>query len=263
MTTYNVHMYREMRVIFGGIEAETPEAAAAIARDKPTEDAADIEDCNGDNLAALIDVAGDEDYSQSVTIDFEAERTRKAAATLLAACRMVVERWETGDLAEAARMCQSAIAEAAAANITPSHGIAPAPELLEALRAFIEADAMAKECGEWKWENLEFAFELARTAIAKAEEALNIGQPAAAQAKAAAVTPGTRISGPPSRFEITSDPAESPDRVFVMVDGTFGVAIIRTEEGIVIDVFPKDWDSPIDTFTVWDDDIAGLENQDD
>ena len=24
MTTYNVHVYREMRLVFGGIEAETP-----------------------------------------------------------------------------------------------------------------------------------------------------------------------------------------------------------------------------------------------
>lgn len=32
-----------------------------------------------------------------------------AAPTLLAACRMVVERWERGDLAEAARACQAAV----------------------------------------------------------------------------------------------------------------------------------------------------------
>jgi hypothetical protein len=34
MTTYNVHLYREMRLDFGGIEADTPEAAAAIATGK-------------------------------------------------------------------------------------------------------------------------------------------------------------------------------------------------------------------------------------
>ncbi len=32
-----------------------------------------------------------------------------AAPALLAACRMVVERWERGDLAEAARACRDAI----------------------------------------------------------------------------------------------------------------------------------------------------------
>jgi hypothetical protein len=42
-------------------------------------------------------------------------RAMHAAPRLLDACRMVVERWETGDLAEAARMCQAAVAEAIAA----------------------------------------------------------------------------------------------------------------------------------------------------
>jgi hypothetical protein len=41
-----------------------------------------------------------------------------AAPDLLAACRMVVARWERGDLAEAARACQSAV-ELATAGGTP------------------------------------------------------------------------------------------------------------------------------------------------
>jgi hypothetical protein len=39
MTTYNVHIYREMKLRFDGIEASTPEAAADHARDLPTEEA--------------------------------------------------------------------------------------------------------------------------------------------------------------------------------------------------------------------------------
>jgi hypothetical protein len=35
-----------------------------------------------------------------------------AAPKLLAACRMIVDRWERGDLAEAARACSAAIVEA-------------------------------------------------------------------------------------------------------------------------------------------------------
>ena len=73
-------------------------------------------------MAALVDEAGDDEYERSVTIDFECEPERKAAA-----------------------------------------------EMLIALRAFIEADQMAEECGEWKWENLHHAFALARAAIANAE----------------------------------------------------------------------------------------------
>lgn len=39
-------------------------------------------------------------------------RLMTAAPKLLEACRMVVERWERGDLAEAARACRAAMAEA-------------------------------------------------------------------------------------------------------------------------------------------------------
>ena len=46
-----------------------------------------------------------------------------------------------------------------------------APTCLAALEAFIEADEMAEECGEWKWENLALAFTLARAAIAEARRA--------------------------------------------------------------------------------------------
>lgn len=87
MTTYNIHIYREMRLVFGGIEAGTHEAAASIARDKPTAEADSIDDCEGENLAALVDVAGDEEYAQSRMIDFEPERHRQAAPKLLAALK--------------------------------------------------------------------------------------------------------------------------------------------------------------------------------
>src|SRR4051794_31531924 len=60
MTTYNVHIYREMRLVFGGIRAESHEAAATIARDKPTEHADDIADCDGETFYACVDVQGDE-----------------------------------------------------------------------------------------------------------------------------------------------------------------------------------------------------------
>jgi hypothetical protein len=119
MIKYNVHLYREMRLAFEGIEAASPAAAAAIARDKPTEEASLIDDCEGMTLSALVDEAGDEEYERSVFIDFEAERLRKAAPKLLAACQMVADRWERGDLAEAARACSTAVAEAGGDGISP------------------------------------------------------------------------------------------------------------------------------------------------
>jgi hypothetical protein len=83
MTLYNVHIYREMRIVFEEIEAGSHEAAAAIARNKPTSDAMDDIDCEGESFCALVDVAGDEEYAQSRYIDFEPERQRKAAPKLL------------------------------------------------------------------------------------------------------------------------------------------------------------------------------------
>ncbi|MFL5342370.1 MAG: hypothetical protein ACJ8F7_19655 [Gemmataceae bacterium] len=84
MTLYNVHIYREMRLHFPGVEANTPEEAARIAADQPTADAAYTEDCDGETLAALIDVVGDDEFGQSVSLDFDKERLRKAAPNLLA-----------------------------------------------------------------------------------------------------------------------------------------------------------------------------------
>jgi hypothetical protein len=91
---------------------------------------------------------------------------------LLSACRMVVDRWERGDLAEAARACQSAVAQ---------------------------------------------------TETACPPSALSSSAP-----------------GCHARFEIEHDPAENSDRVYVLVDGKFDVAIIRTDKGVVVDVYPKD-----------------------
>ena len=43
-----------------------------------------------------------------------------------------------------------------------------------------------------------------------------------------------------ARFQIEHKPEEYSDRVHVKVDGEFDVAIIRTDEGVVVDVYPKD-----------------------
>lgn len=95
---YNVHIYRETRFKFEGIEATSPDEAANLAAEMHSDQSTEWEECNGDNLGALVDLVGDEDYTDSVLIDFEPERVRKAAQKLLAACQMVVDRWEKGDL---------------------------------------------------------------------------------------------------------------------------------------------------------------------
>ncbi|MHC5538738.1 hypothetical protein ACYOEI_10990 [Singulisphaera rosea] len=97
MTLYHVHLYREMRLTFEGIEAETAQAAAAIAHDKPTDEAVAIEDCDGENLAAEITPAGDEMPDQPVTIDFAAERLRQSIPDLLALSHRVVQARLAGE----------------------------------------------------------------------------------------------------------------------------------------------------------------------
>ncbi len=90
LTRYNVHVYREMRVKFEGIEAATPEEAAGQARDLPTELAREFEDCEGEDFCALVDVVGDDDYAQSSIIDFDGERNRKVAAVMRVALGRLV-----------------------------------------------------------------------------------------------------------------------------------------------------------------------------
>src|SRR5262249_50970569 len=89
----------------------SPEEAAATARNRDTAEADDIDDCDGETFAALVDVAGDEEHEHSRMIDFEAGRLLDAAPELLSALQaasvsMAVRSWlfrgfdesEAGDL---------------------------------------------------------------------------------------------------------------------------------------------------------------------
>jgi hypothetical protein len=63
-------------------------------------------------------------------------------------------------------------------------------------------------------------------------------------------------------IDLTTD---QPDRIFVDVDRRFDVAIIRTETGLELRVYPRTdgelWDAPIDTFQVDENDIIALEEE--
>jgi hypothetical protein len=210
MTNYIVHLYREMKLSYTDIEADTPEAAAAIVAGKPTSDADNIEDCEGQNLSALVDLAGDEDYSQSVIIDFEPERIRNAAGRLLAA--------------------------------------------LEGVLHYAQNEHTSLlECWKRDGESVcELEAERCAAAIDKATAAI-------AEAKTAAIPSDPIPAHQPTRFDFTHEPEENPDRAYVLVDGRFHVAIIRTGEGIFIDVYPKDWIDPINSLAVWDEEVAEAE----
>ncbi|MBA4063081.1 MAG: hypothetical protein C0501_05105 [Isosphaera sp.] len=82
MRTYTVHLYREMRLTFTGISADTPEGAVASARDAASEAAASWEDCEGETFSALVDLDGDAEFEHSRVIDFPEGRLRQAAPKL-------------------------------------------------------------------------------------------------------------------------------------------------------------------------------------
>ncbi|WP_152051787.1 hypothetical protein [Tautonia marina] len=112
MTKYNVHIYREMKLYFPGIEAESPQAAADLAAKMDTADADDIVSCDGIDLAALVDVDGDDNFEQSVTIAFEPQRMLDAAPRLLAALSEIVRVYAEYPDETARQIAESAIAEA-------------------------------------------------------------------------------------------------------------------------------------------------------
>ncbi len=125
MTIYNVHIYREMRLFFGNIEADSLEAAASIGRDKPTDQADSIDDCEGETFYACVDVQGGEEYEQSRWIDFEPERQRKLVPELLEALQraeFLMRRVYEGDhqalenLPSAASQACAVLAKATAAT---------------------------------------------------------------------------------------------------------------------------------------------------
>jgi hypothetical protein len=82
---------------------------------------------------------------------------------------------------------------------------------------------------------------------------------AIAEAATSGITPGSDPCLPPRRFEFEHDPEASPERAYVRAEGGYDVAIVRTPEGIVVDVYPNGWMAPIDSLTVWDDQVAAPE----
>ena len=84
--TYNVHIYREMRIVFDDIEAATPEKAAEIAGEKHFDDCDEWSDCEGENLYALVDHAPHE----GTVINFEGGRLLDTGSKLIAALKRIL-----------------------------------------------------------------------------------------------------------------------------------------------------------------------------
>lgn len=71
---YNVHVFKEYRVKFEGIEAESPEAAAKIANNMEDKRAIEIEDTEGAGLGYIVDEHGDHDYLNSISLNANFEK---------------------------------------------------------------------------------------------------------------------------------------------------------------------------------------------
>ncbi|MGE3818899.1 MAG: hypothetical protein AB7I30_05645 [Isosphaeraceae bacterium] len=121
MTKYNVHLYREMKLCFQDIEADSPEQAAQTCRDFPEDEACGAAvDCDGETFAALVDTQGDPDYSQTVLIAFGPERARSAVHQLMEALDYVratlrlrhLDEASDGEVEEALTMAEAALSDA-------------------------------------------------------------------------------------------------------------------------------------------------------
>jgi hypothetical protein len=142
MTKYNVHIYREMRLFFPGIEAATPQEAANLATDKPTYEAEYTEDCDGENLSALVDVVGDDEFAQSATIDFEPERMRLAARQLMAALEYALEYLKANDDGEEDITARIAAASAALAAAKGLSRLAPRKPIVIEVRGGVVQEVL-------------------------------------------------------------------------------------------------------------------------
>jgi hypothetical protein len=100
---------------------------------------------------------------------------------------------------------------------------------LEALLPYAESEAYSPE-------KLKDSPE-AEAEAERAWKAVEAAQAIVAQANGARILP--EAVSKLVRFEFTHEPEENPDRAFVLVDDKFDVAIIRTDEGVVIDVYPR------------------------
>jgi hypothetical protein len=110
MTRYFVTAWCE-RPFFAQCKVEAESAQAALAKARETILGAPAEEC--DDTYPWDEWRVDTAEADGVLLhrDLPA-KLRDTAPSLLQACRMVIEHWEHGDLAEAARACADAVTEA-------------------------------------------------------------------------------------------------------------------------------------------------------
>jgi hypothetical protein len=112
MTTYTVNFASDAEFASHTFEAETPELAFALARKLYADDPSKLwfEPCDGVDVNEII--VYDADGKELAAWHDDNMRLRLAAQDLLDAAELVVARWSEGDLAEAVRALDAAIANA-------------------------------------------------------------------------------------------------------------------------------------------------------
>jgi len=59
-----------------------------------------------------------------------------------------------------------------------------------------------------------------------------------------------------AKFEYTLSEEDNEDRVYVRVDDVFDISILRTEEGLIIDVYDNDEIDLLGTLAIGEDSLA-------
>jgi hypothetical protein len=59
-----------------------------------------------------------------------------------------------------------------------------------------------------------------------------------------------------AKFEYTLSEDDNEDRVYVRVDDVFDISILRTEEGLIIDVYDNDEIDLLGTLAIGEDSLA-------
>jgi hypothetical protein len=113
MTKYTAYFRNAAEFAVFDIEAVTPEKALAIARTIVAENLDTLDFQYFDGALPVDEIAiCDGDYTELAVWYDDDLRLRLAGKVLLAAARLVVARWDAGDLAEAVRQLSAAVAKA-------------------------------------------------------------------------------------------------------------------------------------------------------
>jgi hypothetical protein len=152
MTTYNVHIHREVLLTYGDVEADSPEDAASTARGFATGGADRIDDC--EDLSARVELDDPARHQPLVTLDFPAGRQRKAAAKLLDSLKNVLDSYcywlpRYGDKEAInslmVKKAQAAIAEAETSGIRSEPSASALLAALKAVLPYAESERASLE----------------------------------------------------------------------------------------------------------------------